>query len=126
MSCIFKLFPKIFIPQDKEDKENVRGVKNAELSTVSAAPVGVAGSPLAFTPTSVMRKNAAERKDSDPRLSVPELKISNQVGYSLALPPNSFRRGLGIYNTIIHALLRISRFCVPKETPPPPKKEKPS
>ena len=35
-----------------------------------------AGSPLlAFTPTSVMRKNAAERKDSDPRPGVPELKV---------------------------------------------------
>ena len=39
------------------------------------------GSPLlAFTPTSVMRKNAAERKDSDPRPGVPELKISGGVG----------------------------------------------
>ena len=32
-------------------------------------------SPLSFTPTSVMRKTAAERKDSDPRIHVPELKV---------------------------------------------------
>ena len=32
-------------------------------------------SPLSFTPTSVMRKTAAERKDSDPRVAVPELKV---------------------------------------------------
>merc|ERR1719341_16122 len=42
------------------------------------------GSPLAFTPTSVMRKNAAERKDSDPLprgaggSSVPEVKVTPQ------------------------------------------------
>ena len=35
-------------------------------------------SPLSFTPTSVMRKTAAERKDSDPRIHVPELKVFNQ------------------------------------------------
>ena len=34
-------------------------------------------SPLAFTPTSVMRKKIAERKDSDPQVqAVPELKIT--------------------------------------------------
>jgi hypothetical protein len=27
-----------------------------------------------------MRKNAAERKDSDPRLNIPELKTAAQVG----------------------------------------------
>ena len=31
-------------------------------------------SPLSFTPTSVMRKRV-ERKDSDPRIHVPELKV---------------------------------------------------
>lgn len=72
------------VRQDKEDKENIRGVKYAESNTISSSSgpgpsaAGVlAGSPLAFTPTSVMRKNAAERKDSDPRLGVPELKISS-------------------------------------------------
>lgn len=35
-------------------------------------------SPLSFTPTSVMRKTAAERKDSDPRIHVPELKVTAQ------------------------------------------------
>lgn len=56
---------------DKEDKENIRGgVRDGPTSS---------GSPLlAFTPTSVMRKNAAERKDSDPRPGVPELKITGQ------------------------------------------------
>ena len=34
-------------------------------------------SPLSFTPTSVMRKTAAERKDSDPRIHVPELKVQD-------------------------------------------------
>jgi hypothetical protein len=29
-----------------------------------------------------MRKNAAERKDSDPRLNIPELKTAAQVGLS--------------------------------------------
>ncbi len=70
--------------QDKEDKENIRGAKHAEpppsSSSVGGGPsAGITSSPLAFTPTSVMRKNAAERKDSDPRLGVPELKITNQV-----------------------------------------------
>merc|ERR550519_2244080 len=36
------------------------------------------GSPLAFTPTSVMRKTAAERRDSDPRPGVPEVKVTPQ------------------------------------------------
>ena len=49
------------------------------------------GSPLAmFTPTSVMRKNAAERKDSDPQVkAVPELKITQQkeAAKEDALPP---------------------------------------
>jgi len=51
------------------------------------------GSPLAFTPTSVMRKNAAERKDSDPLTrgsmavqasTVPEVKVTTQKE---GLPP---------------------------------------
>lgn len=55
---------------DREDKENIRGIKSADN--------GSAGSPLAFTPTSVMRKSAADRKDSDPKPGVPELKITGQ------------------------------------------------
>jgi len=63
-----------------EDKENIRGMKGAEN--------GSSGSPLAFTPTSVMRKNAAaaERKDSDPKPNIPELKAkSNDRPGSLEL-----------------------------------------
>ena len=51
-----------------------------------------AGSPLAFTPTSVMRKNAAERKDSDPKPTiVPELKISG--GNQAAMNPEEMKAG---------------------------------
>jgi len=61
-----------------EDKENIRGMKGSEN--------GSSGSPLAFTPTSVMRKNAAERKDSDPKPNIPELKAkSNDRPGSLEL-----------------------------------------
>merc|ERR1719495_3150806 len=50
-----------------ENKEGRGGGKSGE----------AAGSPLlAFTPTSVMRKSAAERKDSDPSPKVPELKVT--------------------------------------------------
>ena len=75
----------LFLFQDKEDKENIRGVRDGPTS----------GSPLlAFTPTSVMRKNAAERKDSDPRPGVPELKITGQEsenGERGAAPPSPGR-----------------------------------
>jgi len=43
-------------------------------------------SPLSFTPTSVMRKTAAERKDSDPRIHVPELKVTAQKEGSMTSP----------------------------------------
>ena len=76
----------------EEQKENFRrrqGDSEPPISTVAAAsqPASVAsmvssGSPLAFTPTSVMRKNAAERKDSDPMTrggnGVPEVKVTTQ------------------------------------------------
>ena len=58
----------------EEQRENFR--KRHGDAPVASAPV-TSGSPLAFTPTSVMRKNAAERKDSDPQIkAVPELKIT--------------------------------------------------
>merc|ERR1719466_679622 len=81
----------------EEQKENFRrrqGDSEPPSSSVAAAsaanqPASVAsmvssGSPLAFTPTSVMRKNAAERKDSDPltrgsmgvQATVPEVKVT--------------------------------------------------
>jgi len=54
---------------EKEEKEGGRGG--------SSKPGETAGSPLlAFTPTSVMRKNAADRKDSDPSPRVPEVKVT--------------------------------------------------
>ena len=41
---------------------------------------GARDSPLAFTPMSVMKKMAADRRDSDPKLtnSIPELKVSQE------------------------------------------------
>jgi len=80
----------------EEQKENFRrrqGDSEPPISTAAAGasvptqPASVAsmvssGSPLAFTPTSVMRKNAAERKDSDPLTrggaGVPEVKVTTQ------------------------------------------------
>lgn len=58
----------------EEQKENYRKKHGDQ-----PMPGAVSASPLAFTPTSVMRKNAAERKDSDPAIKpVPELKITSQ------------------------------------------------
>ena len=47
------------------------------------------GPTLAFTPTSVMRKTAAERRDSDPRPTVPELKVTPGKDESLDTTPGS-------------------------------------
>jgi len=61
----------------EEQRENYR--KKQEDDKEPLRKTESAGSPLlAFTPTSVMRKTAAERKDSDPKVqvNVPELKIS--------------------------------------------------
>ena len=53
------------------------GISIFQQSSVQAMPQSTVAnpSPLSFTPTSVMRKTAAERKDSDPRIHVPELKV---------------------------------------------------
>merc|ERR1719150_1523135 len=74
----------------EEQKENFR--KRHGDAPVVSAPV-TSGSPLAFTPTSVMRKNAAERKDSDPQIkAVPELKITpGQEVLEAALPTSPGR-----------------------------------
>ena len=74
----------------EEQRENFR--KRHGDAPVASAPV-TSSSPLAFTPTSVMRKNAAERKDSDPQIkAVPELKITpGQEGMEAALPPSPGR-----------------------------------
>ena len=66
----------------EEQKENYRKrqADNPAAAFIQQnAPPASSASPLAFTPTSVMRKNAAERKDSDPQIKpVPELKITAQ------------------------------------------------
>jgi len=67
----------------EEQKENYRKrqgeTNNPAFMVGTQAPTNSSASPLAFTPTSVMRKNAAERKDSDPQIKpVPELKITSQ------------------------------------------------
>merc|ERR1719318_1868122 len=118
----------------EEQKENFRRRQgDSEPPTSATAPVtsaisqsvaavsssmATSGSPLlAFTPTSVMRKNAAERKDSDPftkgagPATVPELKVTPQkdgqqagrrVGSPSHLPllgeqsPRARRRGRGL------------------------------
>ena len=57
----------------EEQKENYRKKHGEPTNGSQPSPT-----PLAFTPTSVMRKNAAERKDSDPQIKpqLPELKIT--------------------------------------------------
>ena len=73
----------------EEQKENYRRKHGDQpLPTASA-------SPLAFTPTSVMRKNVAERKDSDPAIKpVPELKISAGKEAVRDSPPSSPGRAI--------------------------------
>jgi len=70
----------------EEQKENFRKRHGGAVEPNIAAMLANAtsggqppasASPLAFTPTSVMRKKIAERKDSDPQVqAVPELKIT--------------------------------------------------
>jgi len=69
----------------EEQKENYR--KKQEGSRPQEARGGSdankADSPLGlspFTPTVVMKKMAAERRDSDPRIQLPELRVSQEVG----------------------------------------------
>ena len=96
LSIMFYIMQALIKRKLEEQKENFRrrqGDSEPPISTVAAAssaasqPASVAsmvssGSPLAFTPTSVMRKNAAERKDSDPMTrggnGVPEVKVTTQ------------------------------------------------
>ena len=70
----------------EEQKENYRkrhGGTDPNIAAMLASaaagqpPPVTSASPLAFTPTSVMRKKIAERKDSDPQIqALPELKIT--------------------------------------------------
>lgn len=63
----------------EEQKENFRRRQGDDPGPpLSQAPSN--SSPLSFTPTSVMRKTAADRKDSDPRVQslVPEVKVTSQ------------------------------------------------
>jgi len=84
----------------EEQKENYRrrqgdepqGGNHQEVPcplTKATSQSGSSSSPLlAFTPTSVMRKTAAERKDSDPRVAVPELKVTAQKEGAPDPPPS--------------------------------------
>lgn len=62
----------------EEQKENFR--RRQEGQILQQESTKVRDSPLAFTPTAVMKKIAADRRDSDPtavgKMSVPELKVS--------------------------------------------------
>ena len=52
-------------------------IRERSNSDAKESPAAAAASaPLAFTPTAVMKKMAAERRDSDPRPQIPELRIS--------------------------------------------------
>ena len=78
----------------EEQRENFR--KRHGEPSASSVPVS-GGSPLAFTPTSVMRKSAAERKDSDPQIKpVPELKITpgKEMMELPHMPPSSPGRAI--------------------------------
>ena len=62
----------------EEQKENFR--RRQEGQILQQESTKVRDSPLAFTPTAVMKKIAADRRDSDPtaigKMPVPELKVS--------------------------------------------------
>ena len=57
----------------EEQKENYRRRHEHEQMRVKA---GTESPHLAFTPTVVMKKMAADRRDSDPKPVIPELKVS--------------------------------------------------
>ena len=65
----------------------IRERSNSDANKESSSGSGNASAPLAFTPTAVMKKMAAERRDSDPRIQllpsggggqqvIPELRVS--------------------------------------------------
>ena len=62
----------------EEQKENYRRRHGHDGQLAQQEKGRSTDSPLTFTPTSVMKKIAAERRDSDPvaKMSVPELKVS--------------------------------------------------
>lgn len=62
----------------EEQKENFRRRQGEGQGEENDTNTGSPSGPLAFTPTSVMRKTAAERRDSDPRPTVPEVKVTPQ------------------------------------------------
>lgn len=74
----------------EEQKENFRRRQGEDPPITQA---GSNSSPLSFTPTSVMRKTAADRKDSDPRVQslVPEVKVTPQKDSNQ--PQNQDNRG---------------------------------
>ena len=69
----------------EEQKENYRRRQEGQLlpgGETQNSKVRGTDSPLAFTPTAVMKKIAADRRDSDPaggKIPVPELKISSSA-----------------------------------------------
>ena len=65
----------------EEQKENYRRRQEGQILQQESTKVRGTDSPLAFTPTAVMKKIAADRRDSDPnslvgKIPVPELKVS--------------------------------------------------
>ena len=59
--------------QQQSQQHAIRERSNSDPKT------GGTDSPLNFTPTAVMKKMAAERRDSDPRPQIPELRVSHSI-----------------------------------------------
>jgi len=113
----------------EEQRENYRKKQEGKSDDKEALrKTESAGSPLAFTPTSVMRKTAAERKDSDGKPTVPELKISvgqDQEIKSGSLSPGRPIKGKGTDrpNSLdVNGLGRLMGIAgaAPKQGVPPP------
>ena len=67
----------------EEQKENFRRRQEHDLNRKSADSPSAS---IAFTPTCVMKKMAADRRDSDPKPVIPELKVNaNDPGQKMSL-----------------------------------------
>merc|ERR1719367_1940391 len=62
------------------EQQQIRERSNSDAKGDSSSAAAAAAAPLAFTPTAVMKKMAAERRDSDPRPQIPELRVSHGDG----------------------------------------------
>ena len=62
----------------------IRERSNSDANKESSSGSGNASAPLAFTPTAVMKKMAAERRDSDPR--VIQLQLPSGGGSQQVIP----------------------------------------